>query len=58
MITFTIGSILKSFGATVNLKWINQGKFALNDTVESILPEFAATFPQYANYTTADLMGM
>ncbi|KAL7546869.1 hypothetical protein ACHAWF_010203 [Thalassiosira exigua] len=55
---FYIGSISKSFGATVNLKLIEDGKFGLDDTLESIAPDFVASFPQYANNTPADLMGM
>ena len=55
---FYIGSISKTFGATVNLQLIEQGLFALNQTLESIIPDFSSKYPQYANYTPADLMGM
>ena len=55
---FYIGSISKSFGSIVNLQLIEEGKFALNDTVSSIVPDFATIFPEYADVTPAELMGM
>lgn len=55
---FYIGSISKTFGATVNLRLVEQGLFLLNQTIDSIIPDFVAEFPQYSNYTPADLMGM
>lgn len=55
---FYIGSISKTFGATVNLQLIEQGLFGLNQTLDSIIPDFVEEFPQYLNYTPADLMGM
>lgn len=55
---FYIGSISKTFGATVNLKLIEQGLFGLNQTIDTIIPDFVVEFPEYSNYTPADLMGM
>lgn len=56
---FNIGSISKTFGATVNILLAEQGVFALNDTVADLVPEIAAQqFPEYANNTLTELMSM
>lgn len=55
---FYVGSISKSFGATVHLKLIEEGAFALEDSVEKWVPDFAGQFPRYANDTVEELMSM
>ena len=58
---FEIGSISKGFGATVNLLLMESGEYpeyTLDATVQDLVPEFALEFPEYANYTTLELMAM
>jgi hypothetical protein len=55
---FDIGSVSKTFGATAILLLIERGDLALGDTVDGLVPELAAEFPEYANYTVAELMRM
>lgn len=58
---FEIGSISKGFGATVNLFLMESGdypEYTLEATVQDLVPELALEFPEYANYTTLELMAM
>ncbi|KAL7466228.1 hypothetical protein ACHAXS_007512 [Conticribra weissflogii] len=59
---FEIGSISKTFGATANLLLMESGEypdFTLNATVREVAPtDFVDMFPQYADFTMAQLMGM
>ena len=55
---FQIGSISKTFLGTAMLLMEEQGQLSLNDTVGSLVPDFAGQFPQYANYTVENLLRM
>jgi len=55
---FQIGSISKSFGATVILLLAERGDLSLVDTIANLAPELTAQFPMYADFTVADLLGM
>ena len=53
-----IGSVTKTFTATAILLLVDQGKIALDDTVEDLLPEVASSYPAYATVTVEQLLGM
>jgi D-alanyl-D-alanine carboxypeptidase len=53
-----IGSITKTFTATVVLELIEQGDVALDDTVEELLPDLAAELPDLAGITVEQLLTM
>lgn len=57
--TFQIGSVSKTFLGTLLLLLEGQGDLSLqNDTVEDLVPDFAAAYPVYANYTVENLLRM
>lgn len=56
--SFPIGSITKTFTANVVLQMIDQGELELDDTVESLLPDLAAEFPDLAGLTVEQLLTM
>jgi D-alanyl-D-alanine carboxypeptidase len=53
-----IGSITKTFTATVILELVDQGRLALDDTVADVDPDLAARFPPYADLTIRQLLAM
>lgn len=53
-----IGSITKSFAAVAALEQVDEGTIALDDTVESLVPDLAAQFPDIAGLTIEQLLGM
>ncbi len=53
-----IGSITKSFTATVVLDLVAEGKLSLEGTVEDFDPALAGEFPPLARVTIAQLLGM
>jgi D-alanyl-D-alanine carboxypeptidase len=55
---FRIGSISKTFLATIVLQLIDEGMFTLEDTVADIDPGLATQFPVYADITIRQLLGM
>ena len=55
---FRIGSISKTFGATIILQLVDEGLLALDDTVADADPELAAQFPEVADISIRDLLGM
>jgi D-alanyl-D-alanine carboxypeptidase len=56
--TFRIGSITKTFTATVILLLVDGGALALGDTIEDAAPEIAAKYPEVADRTVEQLLGM
>lgn len=56
--TINIGSISKSFAGTVHLRLIEEGIYSLEDTVVELVPDLAFDFPEIANYTVFELLGM
>jgi D-alanyl-D-alanine carboxypeptidase len=56
--TVRIGSITKTFTATVILSLVDEGKLALDDTIEDAAPELAAKYPEVADRTVEQLLGM
>ena len=55
---FRIGSISKTFMATVILQLIDEGKLALDDTVADVDPDLAERHPNLAGITIEQLLGM
>lgn len=55
---FRIGSITKTFTATVILQLIDEGELSLDDTVADVSPDLAAEFPDLAELTIEQLLGM
>ena len=55
---FDIGSISKTFGGTSVLLMVERGDLALSDTISELIPDFAAQFPEYADYTVEELLRM
>ncbi|MEX1344825.1 MAG: serine hydrolase domain-containing protein, partial [Candidatus Limnocylindrales bacterium] len=55
---FRIGSISKTFMATIMLQLVDEGVFGLDDTVASVTPKLAERFPPYADITVRQLLGM
>ncbi|MFN8623882.1 MAG: serine hydrolase domain-containing protein [Chloroflexota bacterium] len=55
---FRIGSVSKTFTATVILQLIDEGKLRLADTVAIVLPELAMAHPALASITVEQLLGM
>ena len=55
---FRIGSISKTFMATVILQLIDEGKLALDDTVADVDPDLATRHPNLAGITIEQLLGM
>ena len=55
---FRIGSISKTFGATIILQLIDEGLLALDDTVADADQALAERFPEVADITIRDLLGM
>lgn len=53
-----IGSITKTFTAVAALEQVDAGTIALDDTVESLVPDLAAQFPEIAGLTIGQLLGM
>jgi D-alanyl-D-alanine carboxypeptidase len=53
-----IGSITKTFTATVVLQLVEQGDVALDDTVDELLPDLAAELPDLAGITVEQLLTM
>jgi len=53
-----IGSVTKTFTAVAVLLLVDDGALALDDTVESVLPELATEFPAYAPLTIEQLLRM
>ena len=56
--TFRIGSISKSFTATVILLLVDDGKLSLDDTIEDAAPGLAGKYPEVADRTIEQLLGM
>ena len=55
---FRIGSITKSFTATVVLRLVDQGTVTLTDTIRKAAPKVAAAYPSVADRTVGQLLGM
>ena len=55
---FRIGSVSKTFGAAIILQLVDEGLLALDDTVADADPELAAQFPDVADISIRDLLGM
>ena len=55
---FRIGSISKTFGAAVILQLVDEGMLALDDTVADADPALAERFPDVADISISDLLGM
>jgi D-alanyl-D-alanine carboxypeptidase len=55
---FRIGSVSKTFMATVILQLIDEGKLKLSDTVADLDPDLAARHPNLAAITIEQLLGM
>ena len=55
---FRIGSVSKTFMATVILQLIDEGKLALDDTVAAVDPDLAERHPNLAGITIEQLLGM
>ncbi len=55
---FRIGSVSKTFMATVMLQLIDEGKLALADTVADVDPDLAERHPNLAGITIEQLLGM
>jgi D-alanyl-D-alanine carboxypeptidase len=53
-----IGSITKTFTATVVLELIEEGELALDDTVDELLPDLVAELPDLAGITVEQLLTM
>jgi D-alanyl-D-alanine carboxypeptidase len=53
-----IGSVTKTFTATAILQQVAAGKLALADTVGTLLPDLAATYPDLAPITVEQLLSM
>lgn len=55
---FRIGSVSKTFMATVILQLIDEGKLKLSDTVATVDPDLATKHPNLAGITIEQLLGM
>ncbi len=55
---FRIGSVSKTFGATIILQLVDEGLLALDDTVADADPGLAEQFPEVADIPIRDLLGM
>ena len=55
---FRIGSVSKTFGAAVILQLVDEGLLALDDTVADADPALAEQFPDVADISIRDLLGM
>ena len=55
---FRIGSVSKTFGAAIILQLIDEGLLALEDTVADADPALAERFPEVADISVSDLLGM
>ena len=55
---FRIGSITKTFTATVILQLVDEGELALDDTVEDVLPDLAVDYPDLASLSVEQLLAM
>ena len=53
-----IGSVTKTFTATAVLERVDAGELALDDTIADILPDLADTYPDVADITIDQLLGM
>lgn len=53
-----IGSVTKTFTATAILERVDAGELALDDTIADILPDLANTYPDVADITIDQLLGM
>ena len=56
--SFRIGSISKTFTATIILQLVEEGKLALDDTVGDQLPALAADHPELSGLTVEQLLAM
>ncbi len=55
---FRIGSVSKTFGAAIILQLVDEGLLSLDDTVAEADPELAEQFPDVADISIRDLLGM
>ncbi len=55
---FRIGSVSKTFGAAIILQLVDEGLLALDDTVADADPALAEQFPEVADISVSDLLGM
>ncbi len=55
---FRIGSITKTFTATVVLQLVEDGELSLDDTVGDLLPDLAAAHPELEPLTVRQLLSM
>jgi D-alanyl-D-alanine carboxypeptidase len=55
---FRIGSISKTYTATVILQLVDEGKLSLDDTVEQADPDLAQKYPEVKGITIQQLLGM
>jgi D-alanyl-D-alanine carboxypeptidase len=53
-----IGSITKTFTATCALQLVEVGALALEDTIADVLPDLADSYPDIADITVEQLLGM
>jgi D-alanyl-D-alanine carboxypeptidase len=56
--SFRIGSVSKTFTATVVLQLVDEGKLRLNGTVKQYVPALARKYPAIGRRTVAQLLGM
>ncbi len=56
--SFRIGSVSRTFTATVILELAGEGKLALNGQVKTYLPDLAKRYPPIGTRTVAQLLGM
>jgi D-alanyl-D-alanine carboxypeptidase len=56
--SFRIGSISKTFTATIILQLVQSGAIALDDTVGELLPDLAAEHPEIETRTVEQLLAM
>lgn len=55
---FRIGSISKTYTATVILELVDEGTLSLDDTIEKTDPDLAETYPEIKDITIQQLLGM
>jgi len=55
---FRIGSVSKTFGASIILQLVDEGLLSLDDTVADADPALAEQFPDVADIPIRDLLGM
>jgi D-alanyl-D-alanine carboxypeptidase len=53
-----IGSVTKTFTAVAVLEQVEKGELSLTDTIEDVLPDMAAQYPDLATITVDQLLGM